>query len=131
MRATMQRISSLAGASAILLSLGSAMSRAQVQASPQSWTSIDVGLGSAGATIRRDTVYEGSGQLFARVAYARQTGRRSAVAIDAVLTNSFAAGDCVPGFTVCAPAFSVAGASVSMLTSVAGPISRDGFNVGA
>jgi hypothetical protein len=81
--------------------------------------------------MRGDTVYQGSGQVFARLAYARQTGRRSAVEIDGVVTNSFAAGDCIPGFTVCAPAFRVVGVSVSMLTSVVAPISRDGFNVGA
>lgn len=120
----------LVHASAIWL-LCSSVSRAQASSSRQTWTSLEIGFGPAGATIRGDTIYEGSGQIFGRIAYARQTGRRSAVAFDVLATNAFAAGDCVPGFTICAPSFRVAGASVNMLTSIAGPISRDGFTAGA
>jgi hypothetical protein len=117
------------GCFAVCVCLCSSIAGAQAATSRQAWTSIDVGFGPAGATGGADIVYEGSGQVFARLAYARQIGRKSAVEIDGVVTNPFAAGDCV--FTPCGTAFRVAGASVSMVTSVAGPISRDGFNVGA
>jgi len=121
--------STLASLIAVAVSFAPRTSHAQSSTSPQTWTSIDVGFGSAGVTKSDDLVYEGSGQVFARLAYARQTGRKAALEIDGWATHSFAAGDCI--FRPCGTAFRVVGASVSMLTSVAGPISRDGFSVGA
>ena len=125
-----RRFASLSACSiATAVSFSPGVIHAQASTSPQTWTSIEVGLGSAGATKSEDLVYQSSGQVFARLAYARQTGRKTALEIDGWATNSFAAGDCI--FRPCGTAFRILGASANILTSVAGPISRDGFNVGA
>lgn len=98
-----------------------APSRGHAQ-SPRSWTSFATGFGPAGASMRGDTVYEGSGQVFARIGYARRWGQSRAIEIEAFGGRPFGAGDCIPGFTVCAPAFNFVGTSASLLTSFGGVV---------
>lgn len=88
----------------------------------RSWTSFATGFGPAGATMRGDTIYEGSGQVFARIGYTRQLAPRRAVEIEVFGGRSFGAGDCIPGFTVCAPAFNFIGTSANVLTSLGGVV---------
>jgi len=89
-----------------------------------------MGFGVAGATMRGDTVYQASGQRFAVLAYARQLAPRGALELAVLGGRPFGAGDCIPAFTVCAPAFNFMGASASLLASVGGPAAPDRFAAG-
>lgn len=80
--------------------------------------------------MKGDTVYEGSGQLFGLVGFARVLSPKRAVEFAAVGGHSFQSGDCIPGFSICAPPFSFIGASASLLTSIVGPVAPDRFVAG-
>jgi hypothetical protein len=95
-----------------------------------SWTSLTAGIGPAGVSLRGDTVYEGSGQVFAAIAYARQLAPTRALDLEVLGGHPFGAGDCIPGSTICAPAFNYVGASAGLLTSLGGPIAPDRFLAG-
>jgi hypothetical protein len=120
----------LTGAAFVAM-LNVAPSSAQAAQRPVlSWTSLTAGIGPAGASSHRDTVYEGSGQSFAVIAYARQLAPMRALDFEVLGGRPFGAGDCIPGSTICAPAFNYVGASAGLLTSLGGPIGPDRFLAG-
>lgn len=80
-----------------------------------------------------DTVYEGSGQLFGSFGVTRTLGgvSRRALQLEVLGGRSFAAGDCIPGFTVCAPPFNFVGVGLNAFTSITGVTTPDAFTLGA
>jgi hypothetical protein len=115
----MRAIRALSIGSVVLAVLAVAPGRAQ-SAVRHSWTSFAAGFGPAGASVRGDTAYEGSGQVFARIGYARLAAPSRAVELEVLGGRPFGAGDCIPGFTVCAPAFNFLGAAANLLASFGG-----------
>lgn len=126
----MRAIEHLIVGSGVLVALAIAPCRAQSPA-VRSWTSFVTGFGPAGASVRGDTIYEGSGQVFARIGYARQVASGGALEFELVGGRPFAAGDCIPGSTVCAPAFNFLGTSANVLTSFDGMIAPNRILAGA
>jgi len=69
--------------------------------------------------------------VFARISYARQLAPSRAAELEVFGGRPFGAGDCIPGFTVCAPAFNFVGASANVLTSMGGTIAPNRILAGA
>lgn len=96
----------------------------------RSWASLTMGFGPAIASMHGDTIYEGSGQVFAHLGFVRQLSPMRALELTILGIRPFGAGDCIPGFTVCAPPFNVVGVSGNLLTTVGGPVAPDRFLAG-
>jgi hypothetical protein len=100
------------GAALLVLSLALANAGAQPA---RRWTSMAIGVGAAGATRTRDTVFQGSPHAFIRIGHAWTPRSTYAVEIEALGGRDWGAGDCIPGFTICAPPVNFLGASANGL----------------
>jgi hypothetical protein len=90
-----------------------------------------VGAGPLGATMRSDTIYEPSLQMFGRVSYSWVPRRTYGFEIEAVGSRDATSGDCIPGFTICAPAPQFLGASANALWAFGYPVQANLATVGA
>lgn len=75
--------------------------------------------------MRGDTVYGGGGQVVGRIGYAWATRPAYAYEIEALGSHDFGAGDCIPGFSICAPALHFVGASANVVWQFGRPIQAD------
>jgi hypothetical protein len=91
--------------------------------SRERYVTVSVGVGGSSVTMRRDTVLQGSPQVGVRFATVVAHPPRWFAQVEAAAAHEFGAGDCIPGFTVCAPPLNL----VSLSVAAGIPLSRDGI----